>query len=181
MKRKTKILDLILFENAIHRDFRGQFMEWINPEILLNIMKFEPAQINIVRSKKDVIRGLHTNTKMNMQMKFITCLEGKINDVALDLRSKSKTFGKLESFSLSAENGLSLLVPKGFAHGYSVISSEALVMYAVSEKYNPKTEIQINPLDPTLNIDWGIVQKPRMSVQDKKGFSFNEYLSIGDL
>jgi len=181
MKNESKIVDLLLFENVIHRDFRGEFMEWINPEILLKIMKFKPAQINIVRSGKDVIRGLHTNTKGNMQLKFITCLEGVINDIALDLRPKSKTFGKMETFTLSAKNGLSLLIPKGFAHGYSVISREALVMYAVSKKYEPSTEVQINPLDLSLNIDWKINKKPMLSKQDLHAVSFKEYLLQSNL
>jgi dTDP-4-dehydrorhamnose 3,5-epimerase len=113
-----------------------------------------------------VIRGLHYQLDPYAQTKLIRVLSGSILDVAVDIRKNSPTYGKVYTIELSAENKKQLLVPKGFAHGYSVISNTAEVFYKCDEFYNKESEGSIAYNDATLNIDWG-VDKNKAIVSDK--------------
>lgn len=154
---KTHIPDLLIFEPKVFEDARGYFFESYNANTFsaenINI-KF--VQDNQARSTYGVLRGLHYQLAPYAQTKLIRVLSGAIIDVAVDIRKGSPTYGQSFAIELSAENKKQLLVPKGFAHGYSVISETAEVMYKCDEFYHKASEGGIIYNDPTLNIDWMI-------------------------
>ena len=127
-------------------------------------------------SKKNVIRGLHLQIK-KPQGKFLTVLKGKIFDVALDCRKKSRTFGKYFSIILSEKKNKSLYIPEGFAHGYCSLTENSLLHYKMTNYRNTKYEIGILWNDEDINIRWPI-QKPIISLRDKKNITFKEYLKL---
>ncbi|MDQ6757416.1 MAG: dTDP-4-dehydrorhamnose 3,5-epimerase, partial [Bacteroidota bacterium] len=134
------------------------------------------VQDNQARSEFGVIRGLHYQMNPFAQTKLIRVLSGNILDVAVDLRKNSPTYGKAYSVELSAENKLQLLVPKGFAHGYSVISETAEVFYKCDEFYNKESEGGLAYNDPALCIDWKIpAGKENISEKDMKHPYLNEF------
>ena len=124
-------------------------------------------QDNLVYSHKDVVRGLHFQTSPHKQGKLITCLTGEILDVAVDIREGSPTFGMHVTVILSEENRKQLWIPGGFAHGYSVLSEEATVLYKCDKLWHPEAEGGIKWDDPTLDIDWR-VSNPVVSEKDKQ-------------
>lgn len=154
---ETFIKDLVIVEPIVFGDERGYFFESYSKT------KFEDLGINIEFiqdnhsfSKKGTLRGLHYQNPPFAQTKLIRVLDGEIVDVVVDLRKNSSSYGKSFSVKLSAENKKQLLVPKGFAHGFSVISETASVMYKCDQNYNKSSEGGIRFDDPSLNIDWGI-------------------------
>ncbi len=154
---KTDFPDLLIFEPKVFADSRGYFFESYNE----NTCKAEGVDIKFVQdnqasSQYGVIRGLHYQLAPFGQTKFIRVLTGKILDVVVDLRKGSPSFGKVFTLELSAENHLQLLVPKGFAHGYSVLSETAEVFYKCDEFYNKENEAGLLFNDSSLNIDWKI-------------------------
>jgi dTDP-4-dehydrorhamnose 3,5-epimerase len=167
---KTDIPDLLIFEPKIWEDDRGYFFESYNQQT------FKQGGVDIIfvqdnqaRSEFGVIRGLHYQLNPYAQSKLIRVLSGVILDVAVDLRKNSPTFGKVFTIELSAENNKQLLVPQGFAHGYSVISKTAEVFYKCDEFYNKQSEGGIAYNDPGLNIDWKIPEgKEIISEKDTK-------------
>jgi dTDP-4-dehydrorhamnose 3,5-epimerase len=154
---KTDFPGLLIFEPKIFGDHRGYFYESYNENTFvaegINI-KF--VQDNQAQSSYGVIRGLHYQLNPHAQTKLIRALSGSILDVAVDIRKGSPTYGKAFTLELSAENKKQLLIPKGFAHGYSVISATAEVFYKCDEFYHKNHEGGIMYNDPTLNIDWQI-------------------------
>lgn len=154
---KTDIPDLLVFEPKIFEDSRGYFFESYNEQTFLAegiTLKF--VQDNQAKSSFGVLRGLHYQQNPHAQTKLVRVLSGKILDVAVDIRKGSPTYGKVFSIELSAENKKQLLVPQGFAHGYSVLSQTAEVMYKCDCFYNKQAEGGILYNDPILNIDWQI-------------------------
>jgi len=154
---KTDFPGLLIFEPKVFTDSRGYFFESYNE----NICKAEGVNIKFVQdnqasSEYGVIRGLHYQLAPFAQTKFIRVLSGIILDVVVDLRKGSPSFGKVFSQELSAENHLQLMVPKGFAHGYSVLSKTAEVFYKCDEFYNKDNEAGLAYNDISLNIDWKI-------------------------
>jgi dTDP-4-dehydrorhamnose 3,5-epimerase len=161
--------------NEYHSDKRGGFREWTNPDILTELENFHPVQVNIVKSNLNTIRGLHLNRSPHEQAKLITCVSGKIKDVLVDLRPDLESFGFVEYFELSEENHKSIYIPEGIAHGYSVLSDVATVIYQVSRRYDKASEIRLNPLDTKLSINWSLHSEPILSEQDKNGVSFADF------
>lgn len=154
---KTFINDLIIIEPTVIGDERGFFFEAYNKTKFANLgINIEFVQDNQSYSKKGTLRGLHYQNPPFAQTKLIRVIEGEIIDVAVDLRRESSTYGKTFSILLSAENKKQLLVPQGFAHGFSVLSETASVIYKCDEFYNKDAEGGIRYDDPSLNIDWGI-------------------------
>ncbi len=154
---KTDIPDLLIFEPAIFEDSRGYFFESYNENTCrANGVNIQFVQDNQASSAYGVIRGLHYQLAPYAQTKLIRALAGSILDVAVDLRKGSPTFGKSFSIELSAKNKLQLLVPKGFAHGYSVLSDTAEVFYKCDAFYNKEAEGGILYSDVALSIDWKI-------------------------
>jgi len=148
---------LLIFDPVVHGDARGYFFESYNAQTFggdnVNMVF---VQDNQARSSYGVVRGLHFQQNPYSQTKLIRALEGSILDVVVDLRAGSPTEGQVFSIELSAENKKQLLVPKGFAHGYSVLSETAEVFYKCDGFYNKSTEGGVLYNDPALNIDWKI-------------------------
>ena len=155
---KTTIPGLLIYEPTVFEDSRGYFFESYNEQVFLNEgidIKF--VQDNQAQSSYGVIRGLHFQLAPYAQTKLIRVLSGSILDVAVDVRLESPTYGQVYTFELSAENKKQLLVPKGFAHGYSVLSETAEVMYKCDAFYNKQSEGGLLYNDPKLKIDWQII------------------------
>src|SRR6187549_1255030 len=154
---KTEFRDLLIFEPVVFEDSRGYFFESYNEKAFsAEGVEIKFVQDNQARSTYGVIRGLHFQLSPNAQTKLIRALSGSILDVVVDIRQGSPTYGKAFSIELSAENKKQLLVPKGFAHGYSVISETAEVLYKCDEFYNKQSEGGLLYNDPALAIDWQI-------------------------
>ena len=168
--RKTDIQDLLVIEPEIYGDSRGYFFESFSKR------KFEAAtgvqadfvQDNESKSAYGVIRGLHFQKDPHAQAKLVRVVRGKVLDVAVDLRPDSPTYGRYHAEELSEDNHLQLYIPKGFAHGFSVLSDEAVLQYKCDGYYNPESEGGIAWNDPDLNIDWGIpAENVILSAKDK--------------
>jgi dTDP-4-dehydrorhamnose 3,5-epimerase len=168
---KSKLFGGIkIFKTEIFKDKRGFFREIYKKKLIKNTnFIFDCLSI----SKKNVLRGLHIQTK-NSQAKFLTVIRGEIFDVAVDLRKKSKTFGKYFSINLSSKNYCSIYIPEGFAHGFCCLDKENIVYYRNSNYRNKNNEIGILWNDPDINIKWPI-KNPILSVKDKNNFSLKEY------
>ncbi|MEN9907186.1 MAG: hypothetical protein RLZZ540_327 [Bacteroidota bacterium] len=164
---KTPIDDLIIINPSVFYDERGCFFEAYNQvKFLENGLDYHFIQDNQSFSKRGVIRGLHLQLNPFAQAKIVRALEGEILDVAVDLRKKSPTFGQYFSVILSAENKKQLMIPHGFAHGFSVLSETASVLYKVDQVYNKESERGIRFDDTTLNIDWQL-ESDEIIVSDK--------------
>ena len=169
MITKTNFKDLFIINNKSYKDKRGYFKELtrenkINERFPFLVMSY---------SKKNVIRGMHIQTKKS-QGKFISVLKGKIYDVALDLRKNSKTFGKYFSIILSERNSKSIYIPGGFAHGFCSLDKENYIIYSCTKYREAASERSIKYNDKKLKIKWP-VKKPLVSKKDKKGMSFVEF------
>ena len=174
---KTFIEDLLIIEPQLFKDDRGFFYESYNKNNLDKVNNVVFVQDNESKSYKGVIRGLHFQVPPFEQAKLVRCVSGKIFDVAVDLRTNSKTYGKFFSIELSSENNKQLFVPKGFAHGFQVLSETAIVNYKVDNFYNPKFDSGIIWNDKDLSIDWNLDLKPNLSDKDLKLISFKELKS----
>ena len=172
---ETKIKDLYIIEPRVFGDDRGYFMESYNRnDFVAAGIDMTFVQDNESKSKKGVLRGLHFQTK-HTQGKLVRVTQGEVYDVAVDLRKDSLTYGMWEGVILSAENKRQFYVPEGFAHGFSVLSENAIIQYKCDNFYHPEFERGINPLDEKLGIDWKIPKdKILMSEKDKKYNILNE-------
>ena len=166
---KTKFKDLFILQNKNHKDKRGYFKELMKEKNL----KLRFPFLVMSYSKKNVLRGLHIQTK-NSQGKLLSVIKGKIFDVALDLRKNSKTYGKYFKCILSDKNSKSVYIPPGFAHGFCGLDHDNYVIYNCTKYRDKKSEQSINYNDPTLKINWPI-KKPIVSKKDKIAISFLEY------
>jgi dTDP-4-dehydrorhamnose 3,5-epimerase len=154
---KTFIDDLVIITPAVFEDERGYFFESYNKKKLSDLgINIDFVQDNQSFSQKGALRGLHYQNPPFAQTKLVRVLQGEIIDVAVDLRKNSATFGKHFAILLSAENKKQLLIPQGFAHGFSVVSETASVMYKCDQYYDKASEGGIRYDDVTLNIDWGM-------------------------
>ena len=152
---ETGFKGLIVIKPTIYTDTRGYFFESFNQSAFNSAgISFSPVQDNESKSIKGVIRGLHYQLNPFPQTKLIRVVMGKIFDVALDLRRDSLTFGKWFGIELDSENKDQLLIPHGFAHGFSVLSEIAVIQYKCDNVYNSKLERGINLNDPSLDIYW---------------------------
>jgi dTDP-4-dehydrorhamnose 3,5-epimerase len=155
--RETGIEGLTIIEPKVHSDQRGYFFECYHLEKLRQLgIRHAFIQDNQSRSVRGVIRGLHYQREPYAQTKLIRVTEGSVYDVAVDIRTGSPTFGKWFGVELNAENHLQLLIPRGFAHGYSVLSPHATIFYKCDAYYNPESESGIRYDDPDLQIDWRV-------------------------
>jgi len=152
---ETPLLDLFIIEPKVFEDARGYFLESYNTKMLLDHGISEVfVQDNESKSSKNVLRGLHYQLAPYAQTKLVRVISGSILDVVVDIRKGSPTFGKHFSVELSGEKKNQLYVPKGFAHGFSVLSDFAIVNYKCDVYYQPDAERGILYNDPDLNIDW---------------------------
>lgn len=186
---RLKIEDLILITPQVHEDYRGIFFESFNHKkffsgsdqsFIEQLSSINFVQDNVATSKKkNTIRGMHFQ-KSNPQAKFVTCLQGSILDVVVDIRPKSKTFKHWISIVLDDKKYQQLFVPKGFAHGYKSISDDAIVMYKADEYYCKDDYEGIAWNDSELNIDWQINSTDKdiiVSEQDKSWRGINDFFN----
>jgi len=163
---ETEIPGLVIVESSVWEDRRGFFMEVFKKS---DFEKFGIAsfftQENQSFSKKGVLRGLHQQIEPKAQAKLVRCVKGKIFDVAVDLRFKSPTYGKWIGVNLSAENKKQFFIPKGFLHGFCVLSEEAEIIYKCTAEYEPALEKGVIWKDPIININWP-VKNPIVSERD---------------
>jgi len=154
---KTKIPDLTIIEPKVFGDKRGYFFESFNyNEFKNNIYEVNFVQDNESKSSRGVLRGLHFQKPPFTQAKLVRCVKGKVLDVAVDIRKGSPTYGEFEIVELSEENKRQLFVPRGFAHGFVVLSDETIFSYKVDNWYSPEHDSGILWNDGSLNIDWQI-------------------------
>jgi dTDP-4-dehydrorhamnose 3,5-epimerase len=145
-----------LVDPVRHGDGRGWFQEWFKKsEVEKQIgFSFEPVQLNVSQSQMGVVRGIHYSVAAVGQAKLITVMSGEIDDYIVDVRPGSPTFGTWERVRLSSALGNSVLLGPNLAHAFHCLSDDAVICYAVSAEYNPEAEKAINPMCPTLNIEW---------------------------
>lgn len=174
---ETFIKDLVVITPAVFPDERGYFFEAYNQEKFHERgIHYNFIQDNQSFSKGGVIRGLHLQINPFAQAKLVRVLEGEILDVAVDLRKESPTYGQHFSVILSAENKKQLMVPHGFAHGFSVLSVTASILYKVDQVYNKDSERGIRYDDSTLNINWQLT--PEEIIVSEKDLNLPSFESI---
>ncbi len=171
-----------IIENTFHSDERGFFLESFNKNKFYNIV---PQELNFVqdnhsRSKKGVLRGLHFQRCPNAQAKLLRVAKGAILDVVVDIRVKSKNFGKWESIEINEVNALMLYVPEGFAHGFLAIENNTDVMYKTNNFYAPNSDGTLLWNDPFININWKLnnykISNPIISNKDQSAMTLNQLL-----
>lgn len=175
---KSKVLGLKLISPFYVQDNRGYFLKSYEKEIFAQNEVFHDIFEDFESySQKGVIRGLHFQTD-SPQSKLVRAISGKIFDVAVDLRFDSKTFGKWEGFFLSDRNRISLLIPRGFAHGFLVLSESALVTYQCAGQYSKATDCGIRWNDKDLAIPWPIDDFSKVTVSERDALlpTFSEYI-----
>ena len=171
---KTEIEGLYIIEPKVFGDHRGYFFESYNEkEFKENGLDYTFVQDNQSKSKKGVLRGLHFQ-KTYPQAKLVRVLEGEVFDVAVDLRKNSKTYGKWVGVILSSENKRQFMIPRGFAHGFVVLSETATFTYKCDEFYHPEDEGGLMWNDEDINIEWPFEGEVLLSDKDKKHPSFKE-------
>jgi dTDP-4-dehydrorhamnose 3,5-epimerase len=176
--RETGIDGLIVIEPDVYGDSRGYFMESFSDRKFRELTGIEVTfvQDNESKSSYGVVRGLHFQRAPYAQSKLVRVVSGRVLDVAVDLRQGSETYGKHFSIELSGDNHLQMFIPKGFAHGFAVLSEEAVFQYKCDEYYAPESEGSIAWNDPDLAIDWHISQDDvRVSDKDRRSPGFNDY------
>lgn len=178
---RTSIPDLLVCEPTVFGDERGYFAETFRADKLEEFLgyKINFCQDNESKSSYGVLRGLHYQLPPYAQTKLVRVMQGRVLDIAVDIRSGSPTFGEHFAVELSADNKKQLLIPKGFAHGFLVLEDDTVFAYKVDNYYNQASERGISYSDPTLNIDWLIDHsKLNLSKKDLIQPTFKEALLI---
>ena len=166
---QTEIDGVWIIEPRVFNDARGYFMEaFKEEEFRANIGDVHFVQDNVSKSSFGVLRGLHYQKGEYSQAKLVRVIKGKVLDVAVDLRRSSPTFGKYVSVELSEENKRQFFIPRGFAHGFLVLSDEAIFTYKVDNGYAPQAEASIRFNDETVGIDWPVAES-QFIVSEKDG------------
>ena len=173
---QTEIDGVWLIEPKVFSDERGYFMEaFKKEEFESHIGAVDFVQDNESKSSFGVLRGLHYQKGEYSQAKLVRVIKGEVLDVAVDLRKSSTTFGKHVSVVLSDENKRQFFIPRGFAHGFAVLSDEAIFTYKVDNKYAPQAEASILYNDETLGIDWPLAESQMLlSAKDREGTAFKD-------
>jgi dTDP-4-dehydrorhamnose 3,5-epimerase len=170
----TPLPGVLLLEPKVFGDARGFFLESYNEKVMANLgIREQFVQDNQSFSKRNVLRGLHYQL-CHPQGKLVRVITGEIFDVAVDLRRGSQTFGQWHGATLSGENKAMLWIPRGFAHGFRVVSESAHVLYKATDFYHPECERTLTWNDPDVNIDWQLDSEPIVSAKDALGISFRE-------
>ncbi|MEA2048183.1 MAG: dTDP-4-dehydrorhamnose 3,5-epimerase [Campylobacterota bacterium] len=168
---RTAIEDVVVCEPTIHGDERGYFVETFRADKLEDFLgyKIDFCQDNESKSSRGVLRGLHYQLAPFAQTKLVRVIQGRVLDVAVDIRKGSPTFGKHVAVELSSENKRQLLVPRGFAHAFVVLEDETVFSYKVDNYYAPQCDRGISFADKNLGIEWGIpMEELNLSEKDKK-------------
>ena len=170
----TEIEGVFIIIPKKHSDSRGYFLEtYKKSDFDAAGLVYDFVQDNESKSTKGVLRGLHFQKKFS-QAKLVRCIDGKVFDVAVDLRKGSKTYGKWIGITLSSEEGNQILIPRGFAHGFLVLSESATFAYKCDNVYHPEDEEGIIWNDPKINIDWPLDGEPCLSFKDKSHKTLEE-------
>jgi len=159
-----------LAESPVWSDERGFFREWFKSGDIKAAtgIDFSIQQANISQSQRGVIRGIHYSLAPQGQAKWITCINGAIRDVIVDIRPSSATFGKSVHVDLDGQDGKAILVGAGLGHGFASLGASSTIAYLLSSPYSLAEEFEINPLDPGLGIDWGLdLSEVSLSEKDK--------------
>lgn len=176
-----------LVESPVWRDDRGTFREWFKSGEVVHTAgaQFSVAQSNISKSDKGVIRGIHYSLAPRGQAKWVTCVEGSIVDVVVDIRRSSPTFGKHLTIILEGDKGTALYIEAGLAHGFMALEDKTIVSYLLNSPYMPELEFEIQPLDPDLGINWHLEllsgQEVVMSQKDSEAPRLGQLLAEGKL
>lgn len=179
--KKTSIEGVLIIEPKVFGDDRGYFMETYNePEFKAKGVPYDFVQDNQSKSTKGVLRGLHYQIN-HPQAKLVRVLEGEVFDVAVDLRKGSPTYGKWEGVLLSGENKKMFMIPRGFAHGFVVLSDTAIFAYKCDDVYHPNDEGGIMWNDPDIGVEWPFEGEPLLSEKDKHHVPFKESKIAFDL
>ena len=171
-------------ESPVWSDDRGFFREWFKSEDVLAAtgINFSIKQANISQSQRGVIRGIHYSLAPQGQAKWVTCVNGSIRDVIVDIRPNSPTFGKSVFVDLNGLDGRAVLIGAGLGHGFASLAHSSTIAYLLSSPYSPTEEFEINPVDPELGIDWGVdLGEVSLSEKDKMAPSLAERHKEGKL
>ncbi|MHB8837467.1 MAG: dTDP-4-dehydrorhamnose 3,5-epimerase [Gemmatimonadaceae bacterium] len=174
--QSTHLPGVVLLTPRVHRDVRGAFAEAWNARTFADAgLDVRWVQDNVAESTQGVLRGLHCQVQQ-VQAKLVHCLHGEVFDVVVDLRANSATFGQWVGARLSARLHQALWVPEGFAHGYYVLSPQAVIHYKVTDYYAPAHERILRWDDPDVGIEWPLVggAPPMLSERDQHGVSLRE-------
>ncbi|WP_286779265.1 MULTISPECIES: dTDP-4-dehydrorhamnose 3,5-epimerase [Sphingobacterium] len=178
---ETKLKGCFILEPAKYGDSRGYFMESFNAKTFNELTGTNThfVQDNQSYSTRGVLRGLHAQAGEHAQAKLVRVLQGEVIDVAVDVRPNSDTFGQYVAVNLSADNNLQLFVPRGFLHGFVVLSETATFFYKCDNFYHKESECGVNPLDEDLAVDWQIpVEEMVLSEKDQSAPTFKEVFSL---
>jgi dTDP-4-dehydrorhamnose 3,5-epimerase len=173
-----------LVESPVRSDERGFFREWFKSEEIKNATgrDFGIEQANVSLSSAGTLRGIHYSVAPRGQAKWITCVSGSIQDVIVDIRPDSQTFGKWVEVELSGDSGKAVFIGEGLGHGFLALKDDTVVVYLVSTPYSPKEEFEINPLDETIGINWGMgINKLKISDKDKNAPKLAERFTEGKI
>jgi dTDP-4-dehydrorhamnose 3,5-epimerase len=177
---ETPLKDCVIINNTIFRDERGYFLESFNHKKFSQLTGWEGyfVQDNQSESSYGVVRGLHFQIGDHAQAKLVRVIKGSVLDVAVDIRVDSPTFGKSFSVVLTDENEQQLFIPRGFAHGFSVLSPTATFFYKCDNYYNKASEGGINPYDQDLNIDWQVaLEDAVLSAKDSAALGWKDFVA----
>ena len=175
---ETKLKGCFILEQTVYEDERGYFFEAYNEEKFAQILGSRPhfVQDNQSQSQYGVVRGLHMQAGEYGQAKLVRVMEGKVIDVAVDVRPGSETYGQSVAVELSAENKKQLYVPRGFLHGFSVLSETAVFFYKCDNQYHQASEDGVFPLDQEFDIDWGVPEADMiLSQKDQTAQTFASF------
>jgi dTDP-4-dehydrorhamnose 3,5-epimerase len=171
-----------VLESPVWADQRGFFREWFKrSDFDAAGVNFDIAQANLSMSKRGVVRGLHYTLAPEGQTKLVACAYGELDDVIVDVRIGSPTFGRVEVIHLNASEERNVLVPGGAAHGFCVTSELGALTYLLSSPFNPEKELEIDPFDPEINVPWPLHGDALVSDKDANAPSLAERLGAGQL
>ncbi|MDE3064762.1 MAG: dTDP-4-dehydrorhamnose 3,5-epimerase family protein [Acidobacteriota bacterium] len=173
---------LAVIDSPVWADDRGFFREWLRvAELEAAGVDFTARQANLSHSVRGVVRGLHYSLAPEGQAKVVTCVAGTLEDVIVDVRVGSPTYGAVEVVTLAGDLGRSVYLPEGVAHGFCVTSDTATLAYLLSSPYNADFELEIDPFDAALGITWALSGPPIVSAKDAAAPSLAQRRAAGEL
>ncbi|WP_150468504.1 dTDP-4-dehydrorhamnose 3,5-epimerase [Francisella sp. SYW-9] len=181
---RTKISDVVICEPTVHGDDRGYFVETFREDKLFDFLgyKIDFCQDNESKSSYGVLRGLHFQLPPYAQTKLVRVIQGKVLDVAVDIRKGSSTFGEYVAVELSSENKKQMLVPRGFAHGFVVLEDDTIFSYKVDNYYSSDYDRGVAFNDESIGVDWKIpVDNLKLSAKDKCQPKLNDMVDLFEI
>jgi NDP-hexose 3,5-(Or5-) epimerase len=165
---------------TLHRDARGAFYEQVRHDVLAEVgIPFTVAQVNYSTSRKNTLRGIHGVALPPGQAKIVSCVRGGMLDMVIDLRLGSPTYGQFEVNRLDAESGIAMYLAEGLGHAFLSLTADCCVSYLCSTEHQPGRPFDVNPLDPALDLPWGLASEPLMSEKDRTAPTLAEAEAAG--